>query len=322
MSSSRKNSSPTGFTLIELLVGMAVLSLLMVILLGVINQTSTVVRKTHAQVEAFQGARAAIDLMTRTLSQATLNTYWDYYNSNDERRSPANASWFKPAKYDRASDLHFLIEANPTYGQQIYFQSPLGVTQDAQQAQTQGLLNACSYYVDFGGNANFRPDFISKKERFRYRLMQAVQPTESMTTYLDTTSKWKEKVSDSAWPIAENIIALVIWPRLSLAEDPRGISISSNYLYDSRNGPKVQKSQLPPAIQITVIAIDETSAIRMEAGSSEPAAIAQALSGKFANPVAFQEDLKAISASLTDHHIGFEIFTSVIPIRESKWSPE
>src|SRR5687768_5582133 len=114
-----------GFSLVELIVGLGILTLLMVLLFGVINQTSSVVRQTTAQVDAYQQARSAFDLMGKALSQATLNTYWDYYDSANERRTPTNAATFRPKKYGRASDLQFLVTQNGHLGQKVFFTAPL-----------------------------------------------------------------------------------------------------------------------------------------------------------------------------------------------------
>ena len=86
----RKHS---GFTLVEVLVSAGIVVVLMVVLLGMTDQTQRLVRSTSAKVEQFQEARVAFEAMTRRLAQATLNTYWDYDNPT------------KPTKYIRSAEL-------------------------------------------------------------------------------------------------------------------------------------------------------------------------------------------------------------------------
>ena len=86
--------------------------------------------------------------------------------------------------------------------------------------------------------------------------------------------------------IAENIVALVITPRLSQQDElevkgtstAEGSPLAPYYLYDSaprattdsryNDGQRNPTNQLPPILQVTMVAIDETSAIRLRFGSS------------------------------------------------------
>ena len=69
------------FTLVELLVAMTVLLVLALMMVTLANQTNNIWRSSRTRIEAFQGARTAFERLTTNLSQATLNTYLDYYNS-------------------------------------------------------------------------------------------------------------------------------------------------------------------------------------------------------------------------------------------------
>src|SRR4051794_5136535 len=66
------------FTLVELMVSMGVLMLLMLITFGTVDSVSTIFKRTRARIDTFQEARAGFEGMTRRVSQAMLNTYWDY----------------------------------------------------------------------------------------------------------------------------------------------------------------------------------------------------------------------------------------------------
>src|SRR5690349_5884687 len=106
----KRPSSPfPGFTLVELLLAMAVAALIAVFLASMVNQTSSLWSNTKARVEQFRDARLAFEAITRRLSQATLNTYWDYYyppGSNSSSLSSSTA--VAPIGYGRQSELRFV----------------------------------------------------------------------------------------------------------------------------------------------------------------------------------------------------------------------
>ena len=305
-----------GFTILEVMVATAVLAMLLVIILQVVSHTSTTLRQVTGKVDSFQSARAAFDILNQTLSQTTLNTYWDYYDSAGKSASdPAYNG--TPNKYGRKSDLYFLIcnSSSPACG--IYFQAPLGRAASPAN-EVAGVLNACGFWVSFGSDAAFKPAHISTAKD-RFRLMQAVQPTEKFDIY--TNPSWGDGVRAVGRPIADNIIALVAWPKLSKGEDTTGTTISGNFSYDSRSGPAVQLAQLPPVVELTMIAIDETSAARL--GSNLQTTISGILAGRFTDATKFSGDtgdLAAVGKALAAKNINYQIFSSAIPLRESKWS--
>lgn len=319
---------PEAFTLVEMLVGCAVLMLLLVLLFTATTQTSNTVRRASAQVDAFQTARTAFDAVSQKLSAATMNTYWDYYDANNNKRTTNNASTFQPARYGRASDLQFLVQTNNWYGHSLYFETPEAISADTSKDQTQGLLNALGYYVQFGSDTNYRPSGLVNKERYRYRLMQALQPTENFQVF--SGSNWTGGMTNYAWPLAENVIALIVWPRRSVVEDSAGTNISPAYVYDSRIAlpssatvpPSIQYAQMPPTVQLTMVVIDEPSAIRQTPGTNEPTAIYNALNGKFTDVLRYQTDLNALQDALTAAHINYRTFNTTVTLRESKWSAQ
>jgi len=73
-----------------------ILSMLMVLLMMTTMQTQSVWTRTRSRVEEFREARTAFEAVTRRVSQATLNSVWDYDNAQ------------APTKYNRQSDLHFV----------------------------------------------------------------------------------------------------------------------------------------------------------------------------------------------------------------------
>src|SRR2546426_5902 len=72
--SSRTASASLGFTLLELMASMAILGLMTVMLFAAFNQASKAWLQGENRVESFQQARAALDFMSKELSQAIVNT--------------------------------------------------------------------------------------------------------------------------------------------------------------------------------------------------------------------------------------------------------
>jgi uncharacterized protein (TIGR02599 family) len=327
-----------------MLAAMAVLIVLLGIIVGVTNSVSTTVRRASAGVDALANARTGFDLINRTLSQATLAPYWDYDNP------------LEPTEYVRQSDLQFLIRQNTdnaASGQEVYFAAPETYADDIKLRSTRGLLNGCSFFVRFGSSKDFRPT-SQTGERFRYRLMFGIQPTEQLgifkrpeRTANQSESDYRGKVRDFwdglTWiasirndganvgnevnPVADNVIALIVWPRLAASEDPSGLELTDgSFDYNSQKNAMaipqaLAANQLPPVVQITMIAIAEASAARLDDGSgTAPALIQAALANRFTDPEKYQDDIQRVSADLSSAHIEFQVFTTSVPLRESKWS--
>lgn len=321
----RSGRGARAFTILELLVAMAVLTLLLVLLLGAINQTSSVTRKASEKISAFQGARAGFDLLTRTLSQATLNSYWDYDNPTS------------PTRYLRRSELHFLVgeagmgslPGTAGTGQAVCFQVPAGKSGDADNANLENLLNACGYFIQYGSVDSLPAPFPDPAApTYRYQLMQAIEPSESLGVYDSPTGEdWVDGLAAkaNAVPIAENIVYLLVWPRKAPSEDVDGNSLTTDFSYDSRSNalatPQPETAhQMPPVVQITMVALDETSAARVCIGATPPSVVAGAFAGLFedSSQTDFDEDLAELETNLAREGLSFRVFTSTVPIRESK----
>jgi uncharacterized protein (TIGR02599 family) len=295
------------FTLVEVLVSAVILALMVSLLSSAVSAALTSIQRTSAKVDQFAASRAAFGRMTATLSQATLNTYWDY-------DSPT-----APTAFQRVSDLHFLVERGRTGGQAVFFQAPLDRSATNLPA---GALNAVGYWVDFGKDDSWRPAHVTA-QRSRYRLFQSIQPTHDLSVFEDTNAAWRDGLTNlpaPGFPIADNVLVLVIWPRLPASDDPEGDSLTDDFLYDSRSGTPVQRAQLPPSLDVTMIVIDEKSAVRLENGQLPPEVIESALVGRFGSVSAHQSDLTAVSAALDAAGVGYMIFRAPVVLRESKWS--
>lgn len=334
-----------GFTLIEVLVASVIFTLLLVLAMSVLGQASSVWRRSADRVEAFQSARLGFDLLTRNLSQATLNTYYDYFNNAGQTVAEAGTSVpFKPAWYGRQSELRFVTGPAGTEGlpgvlhsgTAVFFQAPLGYTEQANTyGKLQSTLNSCGYFIEFGTNKNIPAHARGNAPNpYRYRLMQLLNPTEKNMIYSNSRApaddyNWIGN-TENAQPISENIIALIVRPKDPSEEtDSQYRILESDYLYntkrnansfDSSGKQPIWANQLPPVLQTTMIAVDETSAKRIDAGSTPPKAIENALMGKFENATRFEADLKDVKASLEAANIQYRVFDSAVPILESKWT--
>ena len=360
---SGESKANRGFTLVEILVTTAVIALLMVVMSNIVNSTTSTWTYTSSKIEQFRSAREGFESMTRRISQATLNTYWDYDNPNT------------PTKYLRQSELRFISGPNvagsstsnpprPTHG--IFFFAPLGFvvpdsTSDTVATASQGLdnlLNAWGYFVEYADDSPFIPDFAKSAAKSRFRLVELMQSSQDMNIYqLEGAGGGNSKYVDKTWflspvntvtsdsttrPVhilAENVIALIILPKLSPESLTSGnytsASLAPQYLYDSTgtgmgtlSDPNLNPTnQLPPVVQVTMVAIDEASALKF--GAADATNLNIELGSLFSDPTNLPTDLGAtasttsnssLSSYLLSHRIHYRIFTSEISIKGAKWS--
>lgn len=362
---------PPGFTLIEVMLSTAIISLLLLVLVSITSQTAATWRYTTGKIEQFRESRAAFESITTKISQATLNTYWDYgYDGAG-----------LPTRYERRSELRFnsgpasVLIGNAASGTRVthavFFHAPIGIVGSTypQYHGLEGLLNVWGYYLELNSDKDFRPSFVDSATpppplRYRFRLMECMQPSENLRTYGYTSGvvggkpvaatyagkEWfKNSVNASpnpSRPVAENIVALILTPRLSKRDEEEvkgGTSeidsspLAPKYVYDSsltkndgQTGTDARinpKNQLPPVIQVTMVAIDETSASRLNLSAASGDVFK--LNTKFTDTSKFTTDLVAnpgagadasLENSLINKRANYRVFTTNIPIRAAKWS--
>jgi len=330
------------FTLLELLVAMGVVVLMLAILLNITNGISKGVQTSRARSESFTTARNAFELITRQLSQATLNTYWDYkYDSNG-----------LPQEYYRQSELRFV--AGPSASLQLdtelespithatFFQAPLGNTDDSSMRPLNNLISTVGFYVDYRDDKDIVPPFINPGKQ-RYRLMQLREPSEALSIYkhtsgLDSSGQPKrDSYSGFDWfleplaqpqnsqQLAENVVALILLPRLSEKDDPTTIALAPDYLYDSSSegqgstgDPMLNsKNQIPPLVDVTIVSIDSASANRLQSQNQT-----LNVSNLFASAADYEEDLESLEDELILKNLTYRIFKTTVAIQSSKWSVE
>jgi len=326
-SSSKRIKSKAAFTLVEMLASLAVLALIMVILAQTFATISSTWKSTTSRGSSFAGARAAFETLRLNLSQATLNTYLGYADKLGNTVPLLNPSYANaagsllrsrvPAQYLRASELHFLTDQarvifsdpsvnNPTKtsGQAVFFQAPAGIVNTPTDRPLGSLLNVLGYYVAFNSSEDFTPAALippakpSIQKRWRYRLMEVIQPAETNAIYGSTCQvdpstlipvdnydlSWIGRMEDltRTFPntiqhvLAENIITMALLPKLppNTATTNGQQPLSTDYSYDSRlwaSGASLHgrtldsrwRNQLPPLMELVIITIDEPSAQRL-----------------------------------------------------------
>lgn len=355
-----------GFTLVEMMVSSVIVVLLSAMFVSMLGQTGGIWQRTAGKVEQFREARAAFETMTTRLAQATLNTYWDYDNA------------LLPTRYRRRSELRFISgpadsllgdapEGRARLTHAVFFQAPLGVTETERFRSYENLLCTWGYFLETGDDRALRPGVVGANMvplRVRPRLYELWQPSETNRIYKFTSGasgrgytgrEWFRQLLAKETPpvhvLAENVLALVITPRLAPAdeEEIKGIPatpadadfspLAPEYLYDSSptsvGNPATQRNldprtnpvhQLPPMLQVTMVACDEVSIARL--GYTDTDEDPLSLAAKFRDSREFTSELllaggeESIESQLIARKAGYRIFTTNVVIRGAKWSRE
>jgi uncharacterized protein (TIGR02599 family) len=351
-----------GFTLTEMVVTGSVLAIVLGVLLGLTDQTSRVVNGTSSKIEQFQGARLAFESMTRRLSHATLHNYWDYeYETVSRTIAGRKIHERVPADFRRHADFRFrsgpIAKLNlpsenifrPTHG--VFFQVPNGYAEaPVKRGVLNQLVNTCGYFVELNTDETSLPTAVRSRvlPRSRYRLMESIEPTERLSVYRfqqPRSISWFQPLVVSpdrpSRPLAENVVALVILPRMAPADEAeqrfRGASttLAPGYAYDSTistgEGALDTLHQLPPLVQVVMVAIDESSAQRLDANFRHLPALGLEYDNLFTDPEALDDDpatpekgdgdVTKFAQMLGERlNVSYRVFSSKISIRGSKWS--
>jgi uncharacterized protein (TIGR02599 family) len=326
------------FTLLEVLVACGILVLLLSMVLSVINVTSRLWKDTTNKMQAFGEARLAFSQIGQKLNLAVLNPYWDYDTLPN------------PTTYERYSELQFLsarmsdvgsaysADYCPTCG--IFFQAPTGITANkASYGNMPGLLNVYGYFIQFESDASDRPSFLpsiaASRNRYRYRLKEWQLPAENFTLYTESatttgktflgaaTLEWINFTDVTPRTIADNVIALAILPKTASSATSAGVAMTNNYFYNSRTDGSsalelAQKHQLPPEVEIVLVAIDEVSAMRTQGSSTTPPVLVDPL--LFKDAQRFEEDIQTLQKNLDARKIRYIVLRSTVLIRAARWS--
>ena len=384
---------PSGFTLVELIASAAVIALLMLMLVQMSRSTGDTWRHGMSKAEEFRESRRAFEVVTRRLALATLNTYWDYQwgkgvdpSTIDQSKPNAPA----PTGYRRESELRFRVLQmdkvatelgyHPTHG--VFFQSPTGgedstdaywssfytkPTDVGPVSRLDSLLASWGYFLEVSDVTTTMPPFLAKgaTPQYRSRLMEFREDAKNLSIYKignETASdEWFTRplsLTDQTrpvHPVAENIIAMVMLPKLSATDeksrrDNAAISaqyrlLSPTYDYDSKahnnyglapEGIPVNAlpnqinpyNQLPPIVQVAMFALDQNSATRLAANAQQQKSLdlTTLLQGLFQKAEDFEAhdevkgDLAELESRLHDRQLNYRLFVSDVSIRGARWS--
>ena len=241
----------------------------------------------------------------------------------------------------------------PTHS--VFFVAPLGFVSRGAATQNQvgleTLLNTWGYYVEFNrDDPNARPSFVTDQiqpPRYRFRLMELMQSSEQMSIYKYTANhsgqypnyvghEWfTDALNSTPVPVhvlAGNVVALVLWPKLAPSDEralisqgtlsgPLGTNLAPDYGYDSTTAKATAdinpKCQLPPTLQVTMVAVDEVSYNRFQHGTTMPDL---GLNNLFKDSTKYDADLKTFLATLLSNKLDARVFTTETSIKAAKWS--
>lgn len=348
------------FTIVELMASMVLLTLLMLVCVSALDSVRRSVTGVHNKAQQFREARQAFELITKTLSQATLNPYWDYYYKGTSSNAAPSGTVTPPTAYIRFSELQFqsgpatkLLGSNTTPattpGHAAFFQAPLGLTND--QSGLGSLLNARGYAVQFGDDNTNRPPFLADYTipvRYRYRLVEYRPPAEQTapfqgnTIYTHPTDWFRQDLEQSTRIVAENIILLILSPRVSaetaLATKKSPSWIAPSYTYNSLDvnnatpdvdkvtvdaaGNVTQGTQhlLPPLVVVTMVALDEASAAKWaQEYQQSPVDYLKQAQAPFTDATAYDADLASLESWLNQKRLNYTVFSSTVPLRNARW---
>lgn len=331
------------FTLIELLVSLAVLTLLVLLSFRVTDQVTEIWQRTSASIGQWQKTRTAFDSLTRRLSLATLDPTWAYFDASGALTDT------DPVRYGRHSQLHFVTGPASSFfppealitTQALFFQAPLGRTQNADLSGLPHLLSSCGFFIQYGSDAAFRPPgvlFENHEAKWRFRLMEFIEPSERLQVYQQKGAEdydWFRRpvTRGFARPLAENVIALFVIPRLSSLDlPPLSDETPLPYGYNSRKDETSPVSgaslhQLPPLVQVTLVALSDHAARRLAEtpASDEPGRFAaiQALlfaDAPFASVAHYEHDLQKLEENLIRARLDYKVYSGIIALRGAKWN--
>jgi uncharacterized protein (TIGR02599 family) len=257
MQPARPKAPDHGFSLVELLLSMTVLTSIMLMFVGLLDQTQKTWEFSRTQISQFREARLAYDIISKNVSQATLNAYFEQVDAKGKRASDyPDPKDFVPKEFQIQSELQFrTMQARdlrvagivtPGPGHALFFQAPLGSTANQVYGPLTNLLNGRGYFVALVSDDSFRPTFLASmyEPKIRYRLMEFLPPTERNQVYaaaneadanggqLTDRAKWITVPlgaggnAGSLRPLAENIVAFLVSPREAVADTGRTTGVA------------------------------------------------------------------------------------------------
>ncbi|HSI61881.1 MAG TPA: Verru_Chthon cassette protein C [Candidatus Saccharimonadia bacterium] len=345
-------SRRVGFTLVEVLLSITILSVVLVTTTMLLDASLGQLRIAEARLAQFREAQAAFETMSLRLAGCDISPYYGYEYQNQDQNTV-------PIGHKLQSDLHFvsgparsgpqpLFASGQHPGHAIFFHGTYGFTEDDNWSGFGTLLNSWGFFVEFGDDSTTRAAFLNgtggAPRRYRFRLRELQVPAEQVRTYAAKLNSESTQEKIFAWfrdskaasgqvhTVAENILALIITPLVPPgSKDANGSDIGVNglapaYYYDTRNYQHARTSQaestrhrLPPLLNLTLIALDEASAQRLEDlhGAAMPNLGMDLL---FQDATRYHQDIQTLETSLQGLKLNYRVFSTTVRLRNARWT--
>ena len=346
------------FTIIELLVAISILVVLLVLASQVISRTSVLWIYSNYKMTQAREARVGFDALISRLSAATVDSYYGYQYAPEATGQYTATGLYVPTNYTRRSELRFIsgpagdltgLSSCPTHA--VFFLAPFGIVSDtANYGQLPGLLNIFGFYIQWSNVDLERPSILSGTDSYRFRLMQFIQPADSMALYSLTTNypTYTQVTTSPSWqlkalsaspsgirPLANNVVALLLLPVLK----PTALNTTDNplvapgFLYNSEIAPisatpfTSPVNRLPPVIRVIMYTIDDKSAKRLPQTAAVPNLYVDSSSNPlfvdpaklFPNPPDIG-DLQRFENTLTANKLAFRRFEATVQPPPQPWN--
>ena len=324
----------SAFSLIELLVSMTLLSLMILLVSSMLGEIEEGWGRVRSGTVEFRDARNAFETIANRLSQARIDTYWDYEMDQGI-----------PINYRKSSHLHFvaadgedfvptsLVEAT---GSSVFFEAPFGMSREQDLKGLASLLNGWGYFAGFGSDAEWQPQFARDRldEKYRFRLFEYHLPTERLALHSEEQLTGYQWITDhlesrNVSVLAENVILFLIHPVHS-TDPTEAHELAEEYRFDSRaydlspgdSNADRARHEVPPIIQMTMVAVAEADFSRYQEGN--PTGIPDEFRieeiAPFSKSIDFEKDLQALEEHLQENGIDYRVFSTAIGLRNAKWT--
>ncbi len=314
----RFSSQRNGFSLIELLTAMTVLGVLMLALSQIVSGAFTTWMRGRSHIDKFQQARAAMQTLQDTLSQAVLSPHLEY------QYDPAALTI--PVAYRAESELRFrtgeaanLFIAPPDLrleGQGVLFAAALGRDTSGQRQGPRAALNTCGFFTGYGSDDRWLPGSAitaGLAPRRRHRLFLVCQPVSEFPVYGEFYDPQAPAPAKPAHPVAENIALLLLLPMRDET------TLAGGEPYDSAQ----HQHELPSLLRVIMLALDERSAQRLEASGESQRLIPASLFHRLDTAAVIENDLDRLRRHLDQSlsvPVDYQILDQLIPLPASRWN--
>jgi uncharacterized protein (TIGR02599 family) len=292
-----------------MMVAIAVLAILFFLAAQIITRTSSIWTYANYKMSQAREARVAFNSVISRLGAATVDSYYGYTYTAVAGSNPVT---YVPSNYVRHSELRFISGPSATVipavtstaTDSVFFVAPLGIVSNATTyGGLPSLLNICGYYIQWSNNDMERPSILPGTGIYRFRLMEFIQPAESMSLYSQTipisttnpsgnSPTYAQVTTSPAWQVtamsnssatglhvlANNVVALLLLPvlqpiALNTTTNPL---LAPNFLYSSETAASgatpatTSVNRTPPVMRVVMYTIDEKSALKLAQTATVP----------------------------------------------------